>query len=41
MSHKSAKHITLGVLVTSLLLATSVQAVENFKASDGKDDGKL
>ena len=33
MSHKSAKHITLGVLVTTLLLVTPVQAVKNFKIS--------
>ena len=33
MSHKSVKHITLGLLVASLLLATSVKAVENFKIS--------
>jgi len=33
MSHKSVKHIALGLLVASLLLATSVQAVENFKIS--------
>ncbi len=33
MSHKSAKHITLGVLVSSLLLATPVHAVKNFKIS--------
>ena len=33
MSHKSAKHITLGVLVASLMLAPPVHAVENFKIS--------
>jgi len=33
MSHKSAKHITLGVLFTTLLLATPVHAVKNFKIS--------
>jgi len=33
MSHKSAKHITLGVLVTLLLLTTPVRAVKNFKIS--------
>ncbi len=33
MSHKSVKHIALGLLVASLLLATSVHAVENFKIS--------
>ena len=33
MSHKSTKHVTLSVLVASLLLAVSVQAVENFKIS--------
>ncbi|HUU17642.1 MAG TPA: hypothetical protein VMW72_10870 [Sedimentisphaerales bacterium] len=33
MSHKSAKHITLGVLVTTLLFATPVRAVKNFKIS--------
>jgi len=33
MSHKSAKHITLCILVASLLLATPVQAVKNFKIS--------
>jgi hypothetical protein len=34
MSLKSAKHITLGVLAASLLLAASVNAVENFKISN-------
>jgi len=33
MSHKSAKHITLGVLFASLMLASPVHAVENFKIS--------
>ncbi len=33
MSHKSAKHLTLGVLVASLMLATPVHAVKNFKIS--------
>jgi len=33
MSHKSAKHITLGVLIASLMLASPVHAVENFKIS--------
>ncbi len=33
MSHNSAKHITLIVLVTTLLLATPVRAVKNFKIS--------
>ncbi|MCP4262187.1 MAG: discoidin domain-containing protein [Planctomycetes bacterium] len=33
MSHKSVKHITLGLLVAPLLLATTVHAVENFKIS--------
>jgi hypothetical protein len=34
MSHKSSIHITLGVLLTSLLLTASVHAVENFKISN-------
>ena len=33
MSHKSAKHITLVVLITLLLLTTPVRAVKNFKIS--------